>query len=206
MTVPLPTIQILSVTVPVEAICRRLGACGAATPVQRHAVEALLPAIQTALPAKGSYALRTIHWVSEDQVQLEGGDVIQSRNVAKLLQGNDLAWFSAVTVGSRLPDLARQAMAKGDGTNALILDAAGSECVEEAMNWLQAMATRQLLSRRLALDSRRFSVGYGDWALSDQRLYFQMLPMEQMGVRLGPAFLMEPEKTITAIAGVRKIR
>ena len=203
---PLPSIQILPVTVPVEAICRRLGACGAATPVQRHAVEALLPAIQAALPAKGCYALRTIRSVTENQVQLEEGVVIQSENVAKLLRGNELAWFSAVTVGARLPDMARQAMSKGDGTDALILDAAGSECVEEAMNRLQAMATRQLLSRRLALDSRRFSVGYGDWALADQQLYFRMLPMEQMGVHLTPAFLMEPEKTITAIAGVRLIR
>jgi len=52
------------------------------------------------------------------------------------------------------------------------------------------------------LTRMRFSPGYGDLSLENQKLFFKALELEKMGMKLTESLMMFPEKSVTAIAGV----
>jgi len=137
------------------------------------------------------------------KVTLSDASVIENDGVARLLAQCQYAWLAATTIGPELVALVNQAMAAGDGAKAVVADAVGSETVEAAMDVLQSYAGTTLRRRGWQLSGKRFSVGYGGWDLSAQRLFFSWLPLTDMGLRLTPSAIIEPEKTITAIAGIR---
>ena len=135
-----------------------------------------------------------------DCVLLTDGTTLNSRNLARFLQRAQMVWLVCITLGTELPALSQQALDRGDGAAALIVDATGSECVEAALDSLQEFSRREFLRQGLFLDQRRFSAGYGDWPVTDQRHFFRWFPLAEMGLSLSRAGAIEPEKTITAIA------
>jgi cobalamin-dependent methionine synthase I len=48
----------------------------------------------------------------------------------------------------------------------------------------------------------RFSAGYGDFLLENQRLFYELLDLQRFGVSLTESCIFTPEKTVPAIAGV----
>ena len=51
--------------------------------------------------------------------------------------------------------------------------------------------------------TRRFSPGYGDLPLSVQPAFAQELDLESLGVAVTDSYLLVPQKSITALVGVR---
>ena len=70
------------------------------------------------------------------------------------------------------------------------------------MDFLQKHAAAELARKGMYLADLRFSPGYGDWTLDAQKFFFEILPLEEMGVRLHESMLMIPEKSVTATAGI----
>ena len=83
-----------------------------------------------------------------------------------------------------------------------IFDAVGSESVEASADALEDYLRRQYARTGQVLIKRRFSPGYGDWALTAQKDIFNILPMDKIGVKLSPELIMAPEKSITAVIGI----
>jgi cobalamin-dependent methionine synthase I len=54
------------------------------------------------------------------------------------------------------------------------------------------------------LTSRRYSAGYADFVLENQAIFFRELELEKLGVQLTASFILVPEKSVTAIAGIEK--
>jgi hypothetical protein len=128
-----------------------------------------------------------------------------------------------VTAGDRIEKRVSEYLENGDGTRALVLDAAGSAAVEEAADHLGAivasedpdpvpgpMSPADPHSARTddgaakpptgveALPlSCRISPGYGAWPLGGQRALFDLIPHERLGVTLLPSMLMVPRKSIS---------
>lgn len=145
--------------------------------------------------------------VTENNAQgvlLGDGTRLASTNLGRFLSQASQVWLVCITLGPELPALVRTALDSGDGAGALIVDATGSECVDAALDTLQQFARRDFLRQGLFLDQRRFSAGYGDWPLSGQQHFFSWFPLAEMGLRLSSGFTIEPEKTITAIAGISR--
>ena len=83
---------------------------------------------------------------------------------------------------------------------AVILDAAGSAAVERLCDNFCADLAAALAPRFL---TDRFSPGYGDMPLSDQRALFRVLDISRrIGVTLSESALMIPQKSVTALIGV----
>jgi len=61
---------------------------------------------------------------------------------------------------------------------------------------------RQLLRESRRLLPRRFSAGYADFALENQKILHEQLQMERLGVSLTPRFLLVPEKSVTAVGAI----
>lgn len=101
------------------------------------------------------------------------------------------------TIGSKLEEEAAQLMKKNELLRALILDAFGSEAVEEVAIQSDGLLARE--ARKINLwPSKRFSPGYGKWDIREQQFIFQILPADKIGVRLRPeSFMMIPRKSIS---------
>lgn len=138
----------------------------------------------------------------EDHLLLEGGIRIASQKVSARYPGAAWMWFGAVTIGDALPSRSAEAMDAGKSGDAVIADAVGGESADAAMDFLQKQAAGTLLRQGLLLNEMRFSPGYGDWPLEAQKLFFELLPLQEMGIRLHGSMLMEPEKSVTATAGI----
>lgn len=124
--------------------------------------------------------------------------IIESGAVCGLLEDSGEAYIMCITAGAALADAVKAHSAEGDTTRALVVDAVGSELVEEA-----ADEVCRYIERTAAVSlTKRFSPGYGDWDLSGQAELDKALNISRIGVTLNEAFLMTPEKTITAVAGV----
>jgi cobalamin-dependent methionine synthase I len=61
----------------------------------------------------------------------------------------------------------------------------------------------QLIRReKKTLLPRRFSAGYADFDLSNQKIIYQLLALEKIGVRITNECILLPEKSVTAISGL----
>jgi hypothetical protein len=89
-------------------------------------------------------------------------------------------------------------MAEKRMTEAMVMDAFGSEAVEGVVNTL---CTRLRESERESVPTRRFSPGYGDWDLSAQRAVLEELGAAEIGIGVGDSSILIPEKSVTAIMG-----
>jgi len=154
---------------------------------------------------RGAWGRFEINKWSEESVEFGDGNVFESAKLAKLLKGcKSLALF-AVTAGSDIVEEASASAAQGDGVKALAYDAAGSEMVDAAAEWIQQYLNQQFKRNKETLTKMRFSPGYGGLGLKSQAIFFKLLDIEKLGVKLTEDFLMIPEKTVTAIAGIQNI-
>lgn len=123
----------------------------------------------------------------------------EGEDLKAFLQDCDQVILLAATLGAE-PDLLQKQLRLRDMSEAVILDAAGSAAVENVCDNLCVDLAAQFAPRFL---TDRFSPGYGDFPLSQQRWFFQLLDMpRRLGVSLTDSFLMLPQKTVTAVVGI----
>ncbi|HPS59331.1 MAG TPA: methionine synthase [Spirochaetota bacterium] len=151
---------------------------------------------------RGVWTRIEIEEARDGSVLFAGGYSIASRSVADLLRDSSAAVLMAVTVGPAIVELASSAVNSGDGASALVYDAVGSETAEAAIDWLNMYIAQQVKRRGENLTRMRFSAGYGDFMLENQKLFFEVLHLEKLGVSITDRYIFIPEKTVTAIAGI----
>jgi len=100
------------------------------------------------------------------------------------------------TLGGGLEDRCRALARRKEIYQATLLDAVGSAMVDILGVWLWFVAVEQAKGRGLFL-GRRFSPGVDGYPLDRQQLLFQLLSDGTAGVRLNPAWVMEPVKSIS---------
>lgn len=155
-----------------------------------------------ACETKGSWTILDITGRSASSVTFSGEITFESASIAKLLSRSEAALFMGVTAGSRIAELAQEALRNGDGSSALIYDAVGSETAEAGIEWLNRFVGSELRRKGRVLTPMRFSAGYGDFLLENQREFYELLDLKRFGVSLTESCIFIPEKTVTAIAGV----
>lgn len=141
--------------------------------------------------------------VGSDGVTLADGTFWQSTKLAENLSGCSRAVISGVTIGDALPKAGAELFANGNSAHGVIYDATGSEAVEAAADSLQTFLKQQYARTGGVVNRHRFSAGYGSWELTAQQDFFRLLPMNSLGVTLTENLFMTPEKSITAIVGIK---
>ncbi len=120
-------------------------------------------------------------------------------SVRALLKDCDQVILMAATLGSSVERLIRRTEVS-DMAGALILDACGSAAIENVCDNLCDDLAAAFKPRYL---TDRFSPGYGDMPLSQQRELFSALDVtRRIGVALTDSGLMLPQKSVTALIGV----
>ena len=134
-----------------------------------------------------------------DGVQV--GDVFfAGTSLAKNLAGCTRVILLAVTLGAEADLLLRKESIRG-AFPAAVMQAVLTERIERACD-----AAEEEAAVALAGGGRtrpRFSLGYGDTLLSDQKRFFALLPVgKRLGITLSDGYLMTPTKSVTALIGV----
>ena len=73
---------------------------------------------------------------------------------------------------------------------------------DSTMDMMQKMASAELARIGMVLDKNRYSPGYGDMLLEEQKLMFSVLNMSEMNLKLTDSCFIVPEKSVTAVAAV----
>ena len=151
---------------------------------------------------QGVWGRCDINDIIGEKVVFDSGVVIKSVSIAKLLSSCHSAVFMASTAGPAIVEMALNAVLSGDGGAAVILDAVGSETAEAAIEWMNSYIGSIVRKNGEVLTSMRFSPGYGDFSIEYQKIFYEMLQLDKMGVILTDKFILVPEKTVTAVAGI----
>jgi hypothetical protein len=141
------------------------------------------------------------------EAEILGRELIRPQGVYRILEGSDLERLSPLkaekiaalglcTIGPGLEARVRELMSTGREPEGYVLDAVGSVAADEAADVINAKVCHWAAAQNLAA-APRFSPGYGDWSLLEQRAIFQMLPAEELGMRLNPSCMMIPRKSVS---------
>ncbi|MDY7033072.1 MAG: vitamin B12 dependent-methionine synthase activation domain-containing protein [Thermodesulfobacteriota bacterium] len=148
-----------------------------------------------------------VHTAKEIKEINQGGVLIDehisfmSTHLADALQGSEELIFFIVTIGDAIDGKIRGLMDRGKIADAYILDAIGSAAVEEAAENFQREYGAKLSSAGKGT-TLRFSPGYCDWDIKEQKKIFSILDAEQASVTLNSKYKMEPSKSVSGAFGI----
>ena len=194
---------------PVDAVYRRLGYRRARTMLgtgQRREMEAVLKDAAGIIELKGSALILPANIGPEGEIALETGDVLKSMGLARMLSASYKVLLMGATAGHRIMDEIRSCSGEGNLARAVVLDAAASEMTDSALDCISACIGQQVRREGLEVTPRRFSAGYGDFDLENQKVMYKRLRLGEIGVNITDSCILLPEKSVTAIAGIRKAR
>lgn len=138
-------------------------------------------------------------------VNLVAGISFQSKDLSVLFSGAQELLFMGVTAGRDIVETIA-AYSKGkDVTASVVYDAVGSEMTDAALDWVTRFFSNSLRRENKGLTKRRYSAGYGDFGLKNQKTIYEVLELEKLGVSITEKFILIPEKTVTALAGIEAI-
>jgi len=148
-----------------------------------------------------SYVIKDVEWARVSMSLVEGSIIFKSRIIAKLLERCPQVAIFLVTIGKYLEETAFQLARDGLILQATVLDAIGSDAVEKMADFAQDRINEVAKAQGL-VTSRRFSPGYCDWNIGQQRMLFYALTGNTVGIRLTGECLMIPQKSISGIIGI----
>jgi len=147
------------------------------------------------------YQIMNIGRIRRPRVILEDGLTITSEVLSLVLARCQQVAFFVSNIGRRLEERVAQLTKEGQMLKATILDAVGSEAAEKTACYLQDKV-RQLAISNGAETTLRFSPGYCDWDITQQRVLFQAMNSAPLGVNLTEECLMMPRKSVSGIIGL----
>jgi len=202
------TFERITIEPPLKAIYRRLGYRKGLTQIRPDEARTLGDRIEQAralITLKG--AARRLPILSKDtrQVRLPGDHILESARLAALLADSREVLLLGATAGPAVIEAIRRDTAENNLTRAVVFDAAASEIVDAALDWMETFFGRELRREGRQLTKSRFSCGYGDLALENQKLFHEMLELGRLGVELTERYILVPEKSVTAVAGIETI-
>jgi hypothetical protein len=154
---------------------------------------------------KGVFSRLNIIMRDEESVELENGAVLKSKSLAKLLQNSIEVVLMAATVGKDIVGRIHDEVDNNDAAFGLVLDAVASETADSALDWLVDFINKLIRREGKKLTGMRYSPGYGDLPLTNQKIIFDILDLKRLGLEITERFMLVPEKSVIAIAGVEGV-
>ena len=151
---------------------------------------------------KGSIFRTAISKNDGEEVSLAGNVTFISKKLSALLKDCPEAVLMGATAGSEIMDAIREKTNRDDLAAAVVYDATASEMVDAALDWIMDYLNRQLRRDGKRILPRRFSAGYADFKLENQKKIYEKLQMDKIGVAINSGFILLPEKSVTAISGI----
>lgn len=148
-----------------------------------------------------SCVVRDIKRIQGSSVFIDGSIAFESQVIARLLEQCHKAVVFLVTIGKHLEETAHRLAEDGRILQAIVLDAIGSVAAESVANFVQGTIGEIVNNQGLVI-SPRFSPGYCDWDIGQQKTVFWAVNGDSMGIHLTDGCLMIPRKSISGIIGI----
>ncbi|MCR4651458.1 MAG: Vitamin B12 dependent methionine synthase activation subunit [Lachnospiraceae bacterium] len=149
---------------------------------------------------KAVYDRFRIELPKEGVIDMPYGRVV-SKDLYNNLKGCEEVYIFAATIGAEYDRLVKRSSIRSMA-NAAVINSIGATAVEELCDMLNEMLRLEALEEGHALRPR-YSPGYGDLALENQKGIFSvLLPEKNLSLTLKDNLIMAPEKSVTAIIGI----
>jgi hypothetical protein len=159
------------------------------------------------------YALSLIHLtgagvripieeIGQFNIVLSKGIAFNSSGLARMLRGCAEVLLMGATAGKDIMEAIESDSKDNRLTRGVILDAVASEMVDASLDWIADYYNSQLRRENRQLTRRRFSAGYGDFMLENQKIMYDVLQLGMLGVELTESCMLVPQKSVTAVAGI----
>ena len=195
----------ISIDPPCEKIYQRLGFKKRTTQIsktQQKETDLFINEASSLISLKGSLLRLAIKHNDGDKIFLAGGLTFTSKKLSAFLRDCREAVFMAATAGIAIMEAIKEKTRQDDLDAAVVYDATASEMTDAGLDWIMDYLNLQIRREGKALLPRRFSAGFADFNLENQRAIYDILQMGKIGVTITPNFILLPEKSVTAISGI----
>jgi hypothetical protein len=151
---------------------------------------------------KGSFLRLPINNNDGKNITLPGNLSFASVKLSAFLLDCTEAALIGATAGNAIMKAIAEKTGQNNLTAAVVYDATASEMTDAALDWIMDYLNQLIRREWKALLPRRFSAGYADFDLKNQKAIYQKLQMEKIGVSMTDKFILLPEKSVTAICGI----
>jgi len=204
---PVLFFESISIPIPYREIYRRLGFTSGVTkisPPQREEMQRHIKDAASLIQLKGVGLRVPIQEIKGSEVSLVEGLVFESQHLARFLRNCSQIVLMAATAGTGILDAIEKDIEGSNVTHGVVLDATASEMVDASLDWIMDYFNRTLLRENRRLLRKRYSAGYGDLPLETQKTMYQLLQLDRIGVQITESCILVPEKSVTAITGIRQ--
>jgi len=195
----------ISIDPPREKIYQRLGFKKRTTQIpasQQKKTDYFINEASYLISLKGSLLRLAIVHNDGEKIILAGGLTFASKKLSAFLRDCREAVLMGATAGGAIMEAIKEKTRQDDLAAAVVYDATASEMADAGLDWIMDYLNQQLRRERKTLLPRRFSAGYADFNLENQKAIYDTLQMEKIGVTITPRFILLPEKSVTAISGI----
>jgi hypothetical protein len=195
----------ISIKTPVAQIYRRLGyrkGVTALNALDKAQMESYMGTALALIRLQGAARRLPVLREGDATLRLPEEAAFESRRLSKFLSGSGEILLMGATAGPDIMAAISEDIAGRNVTRGVVLDATASETVDAALDWIMAWYNQTLRRQGRCLLTTRYSAGYGDLALENQRTMHRLLALEKIGVEITPSCMLIPEKSVTAITGI----
>ena len=166
----------------------------------RKMVYQIVPEFQKILCPQGVYVFYPLKIENENLIF--NGNQLKSCQLSRFLSECSAICLFAATIGPQA-DLQIRKMQKIAPVKAVIMQATGAMFIEKYCDALCCQIEKEAAEDGLKIKNR-FSPGYGDVPLENQKMFFHLLDCKKIGLTLTDSLMMAPEKSVTAFVGCYK--
>ena len=193
------------VSPPLVKIYRRLGFKKTTSQISsktQKKTDRIITQAAALISLRGSFMRLAINDNINGKISLYGDAIFHSKKLSVFLRDCKEAVLMGATAGNEIMEAIKEKSAGGDLQTAVIYDATASEMADAALDWIMDYIKQLIRREKKTLLPRRFSAGYADFDLSNQKIIYQLLALEKIGVRITNECILLPEKSVTAISGL----
>ncbi|MCK5707608.1 MAG: methionine synthase [Candidatus Aureabacteria bacterium] len=191
-----------------EKIYKRLGYNKHFTRIdekQKNQLEDYFEEALLLLELKGAAKRILIEKNNTEKISLSGNISFESKKLANFLEGSSEVLIMGATAGKKIMESIVKDSTSDNLTRGVVFDAVASEMVDDCFLWMVNYFNTELRRENRQLTKRRFSAGYGDFELKNQKLIYNILELNKLDITLSNSFILIPEKSVTAVAGIINI-
>lgn len=133
-------------------------------------------------------------------IELDGGVSFEGPFVAQALAGAEEVALVVCTIGPRLEERMKELFAS-DPVRAVALDGAGIAALRQVSDAIITRIRKEGTARELGTGMRA-QPGQEGWPIQQQRMLFNLIPADEIDVRLSESYLMLPHKSVSFVIGI----
>ena len=152
---------------------------------------------------KGAYVVVSPSSVENPIVTINEQVFSVGKQVAGYYKNMEKAALFVCTAGSEVSLRSKELFDRGDLVEGYLVDVLGTVMVEKAMDKVQELLKVECKEKGWKI-TNRYSPGYCDWNVSEQKKLFSFLPDNICGIQLSESCLMHPVKSVSGVIGIGK--